>query len=518
MAEAIERGAPKKTRPAIGLRQSSYAFIVSIACLSLAGCENLSRFGLGDNDGLSPEIQGQTIRTAVTPTAPKVRQNPALLRAAEKENLRIIQSYGGIYQKEELEILLARMVSKLVFNSDVPSQGFKITILNSPTVNAFALPGGFLYITRGLLSLASDEAEVAAVLAHEMAHVNANHGQERLKRARNTKLVSQAVKNVFGDASDAEDVLARREIDFAAFSQAQEFAADEIGVKNSGRAGYDPFAASRFLEKMGRYQGYVSNSSVTREDERNFLSSHPTTPNRINKAQLAARQFGAPGIGDQKKSDYLKAINGMTFGDDPKEGFVRDRTFIHPQLRFTFTVPPGYMIENTSSAVLATAENKDAMRFDGVAVPNDMPLEAYLASGWLNGFIPGSVKTFKINGAEAASAEARVDAWSFKISVIRSEFSTYRMIFATQAPSTGFDRAVSTTVASFRTLSEREANAVSPLKVRTRTVRAGDTSLSISREMRGIVAAPLEAFLVLNGKEQGERLKRGEIVKVIVEK
>ncbi|MEM8794536.1 MAG: M48 family metalloprotease [Pseudomonadota bacterium] len=485
--------------------------------LFLASCSHLSVFDLTDN--ARSTINGETIKTAVNPPPPvRTRSSDALFKAAEQENLRIIAAYGGVYKNRSVENQVAKIVSNLVSNSTAPSQGFQITILNSPSVNAFALPGGFLYITRGLLALASDESEVAAVLAHEMAHVTAEHGQQRLQRARNSELVAEAVRGVFGNQETADFVLAKRQLDFAAFSQAQEFEADQIGVATAGRAGYDPFAASRFLKIMARFQDYRSNQPVARGNQgRDFLSSHPTTPVRIEKARLAARTFGAPGVGQTNRFEYLKAIDGMIFGDDPKEGFVRDRSFFHPKLRFTFTVPRGYVIDNTAEAVLATASNEDAVRFDGVAVPDGMSLEDYLASGWLNGLNSASVKTFTINGAEAASATARVAEWHFKITVIRAQDSIYRMIFATKQPSVRFDRAVSATVASFRSLSKSEADALSPLRVRIKRVEPGETVVTLSRSMKGLVANPEEAFRALNGLSRQDRLRTGDYIKVVVD-
>jgi len=184
-------------------------------------------------------------------------------------------------------------------------------------------------------------------------------------------------------------------------------------------------------------------------------------------------------------------------------------------LLFTFSVPSGYVIENTREAVLASASNGDAVRFDGVDLPSGVSLSQYLTSGWLNGLDPNSITNFTVNGSEAASATASVNSWSFKITVIRNATSTYRMIFATQSPSTVFDRAVSSTVSSFRTLSQTEARSLSPLRIRIVKVKRSDSIQSLSRSMRGLVANPPEAFMVLNGLRRGERPKAGSSVKVI---
>lgn len=487
--------------------------------LVLAACSDLGVFRGGPDvsNGPSSTINGNAINTSkAAPPVPQRRTSNALIKASQKENKRIIAAYGGVYTNRQVENQLAQIVSRLVAKSEDPSQRFQITILNSPTVNAFALPGGFLYITRGLIALANDGSEVAAVLAHEMAHVTSQHGQQRLQQARKSEIVAKAVQGVISDTSTIESIRQQRQLAFAAFTQQQELDADQVGVRNSALAGYDPFAASRFLKTMADYQSYRTTATVAKSnDGPNFLSSHPSTPSRIKQAQVAARQFGAPGFGTSDKQAYLQSIDSMIFGDDPAEGFVRDRSFYHPQLLFTFSVPSGYVIENTREAVLATAGNGDAVRFDGVDLPVGVTLSQYLTSGWLNGLDPSSISSFTVNGSEAASATAAVNNWSFKITVIRSAASTYRMIFATQAPSTLFDRAVSSTVSSFRTLTRTEARNLSPLRIRIVKVKRSDSVNSLSGSMRGLVANPPEAFMVLNGLRRGQKLEAGSLVKVI---
>lgn len=489
-----------------------------VICLFIAGCSDFS-FLRGDNDIAAVSrstINGNQIKDGNATPVPRGRTNKALAKATREENAHIIRAYGGVYSNRRVESQLARIVSRLVAKSEVPSQGFQITILNSPSVNAFALPGGLLYITRGLLVLANDASEVAAVLSHEMAHVTSRHGQERLKQARKTQIVSRAVQDVISDQSTIEAIQQQRQLDFAAFTQSQELEADIIGVKNSGLAGYDPFSAARFLEVMANFQNYRTQATIAKRNEGpNFLSSHPSTPRRVERARLAARQFGAPGIGTKDKEAYLNAIDSMIYGDDPSEGFVRDRSFYHPQLRFTFSVPNGYVIENTQEAVLATAGSGDAVRFDGVELPAGVSLATYLQSGWLNGLDVNSIKMMTVNGAPAASAIARVAEWNFKITIIRTKGSIYRMIFATKSPSTTFDRSVSTTVASFKSLSEREARNLSPLRVQIKRVSKGDTVFSLSRSMKGLVANPDEAFRALNGLKRNRQPKPGDLIKVI---
>ena len=256
------------------------AFFALIAGLVLSGCTALTTAG-GDAPGSVLVGAGNGIDE----------------RFGSEEHPRIIAAYGGVYHDAKLEQTMARIVGRVVAASDKPDQSYRITILNAPAVNAFALPGGYLYVTRGLLALANDSSAVAAVLAHEMAHVTADHAIARQNKARTAMIVSRVVTDVLDDDDAGRLALASSQRSLASFSRQQELEADAIGVRTIGRAGYDPFAASRFLTAMGRFAAYRSASSM--QDKRlDFLASHPSTPERIDFAMRAARQFGAPGVGE----------------------------------------------------------------------------------------------------------------------------------------------------------------------------------------------------------------------------
>ena len=206
--------------------------------LIIAGCAEfgLGRNGIDSNKPVLATVNGKAIETKNIPPKPQRRANKTLVNAPRGENTRIIEAFGGVYSNQNLENQIARIVSKLVAKSEVPSQDFQITILNSPAVNAFALPGGLLYVTRGLLTLANDASEVAAVLAHEMAHITSKHGQARLKKARKAELISKAVEGVISDSSTLESIQQRGQLSFAAFTQAQELDADVIDAMQVLRA------------------------------------------------------------------------------------------------------------------------------------------------------------------------------------------------------------------------------------------------------------------------------------------
>ena len=472
------------------------ALAVAFVAVALAGCNTLMQGG--------------------GPTANVFADGgkPAANSVDSREHARIVAAYGGIFHDARVEQTLAPIVSKIVAASDRPDEPYRITILNAPAVNAFALPDGYLYVTRGLLALANDSSEVAAVLAHEMGHVIANHAAKREQKARDALVVSRVVSDVLDNNEGGQLALAASQRTLAAFSQQQELEADAIGVRIIGRAGYDPFAAARFLNSMQAYAGY--RAQLTIQDQRpDFLATHPATPERVAFAIRAARQFGAPGVGVADRDRYLDGIDGMVFGDDPNQGFVRDRTFVHPGLAIGFTVPEGFVIDNTSDAVLATGVDGTALRFDAVGLARDTGLGDYLKSGWVNGLDESSVQSFSVNGLDAASATAEAKGWHFRIAVIRTGGdATYRFIFANEAVTPAFIKAATETVDGFRTLSPSELADFHALHIHIVTVGPGDTEARLVRRMSG-VDRPLELFRVLNDLTAGAKLTPGTKLKIV---
>ena len=472
--------------------------LVLFAAIVLAGCNSLSG------------VTGPTAAVFGDANPPPAGQKPV----DSEEHTRIVAAYGGIYHDPKVEQMLVPIVSRIVAASDEPDLSYRITILNAPAINAFALPGGYLYITRGLLALANDSSEIAAVLAHEMGHITANHAMKRQNKAREALIVSRAVGEVLNDDTSGQLALASSQRTLASFSRQQELEADAIGVRTIGKAGYDPFAAARFLTAMARYSDFRS-SMTLRDKQPDFLATHPSTPERVDFAEKAARQFGAPGVGVMDRDRYLDGIDGMVFGDDPGQGFVRDRTFVHPKLGVGFTVPEGFVIDNTSDAVLATGVDGTALRFDAVGLAAGTDLGDYLKSGWINGLDATSVRSFSVNGLQAASAQAQAKGWFFQIAVVQSGgAATYRFIFANETASDPFKQEAQATVDSFRTYSAAELASFKALHIHVVSAAAGDTEAILARRMRG-VDRPGDLFRSLNDLDPGARIEAGTRVKIV---
>jgi predicted Zn-dependent protease len=446
--------------------------------------------------------------------------SPAVLR----EHQRILAAYGGVYTDPKLQTMIEGTVERLVAASDRPDLRYKVTMLNSQSINAFALPTGQLYVTRGLVALANDESELASVLAHEMGHVVARHAAIREEQAKQAALVGRVVSDVISDPEVGALALAKSKLALASFSRSQEFEADGIGIGIASRAGYDPFGAVRFLTSMEHNSELKPQQSATAIDPRapDFLSSHPATPERISNAVANARQYsGSPtttgSIAGRDKNAYLGDIDGIVFGEDPSEGFVRGRRFLHPRLGFTFTAPDGFNLENTAQAVLGVKHGGgQALRLDVVRVPTEQSLPDYLNSGWIENVDDKSIENTTINGFPAATAGAKGEQWSFRLFAVRFGSDVYRFIFAARQKNTESDRNARETVNSFRRLTLDEIQAARPLRIKVITVQPGDTVESLSHRMAG-VDRPAERFRVLNGLDAHAQVKVRDLVKIVVD-
>ena len=437
--------------------------------------------------------------------------------ATEREHQRILASYGGVYQDPRLQTEIDTLVDRLVKASERPSLKYEVTILNSPAINAFALPNGRLYVTRGLIALANDRSELASVLAHEMGHVIARHAQIREDQARQAAIISHVVNDVLSDPQIGALALAKSKLTLASFSRAQEFEADGIGVGIAARAGFDPYGAARFLHDMQRNADLKLPGGHADPRAIDFLSSHPATPERVTNALANARQYSAPGSGERDHADYLASIDGMPYGDDPSEGFVRGRRFVHPKLGFTFTAPLGFALDNTAQAVVGLKDGgAEAMRLDVVSVPAEQALADFLKSGWIENVDPASVQALTINGFPAATAAATGDAWSFRLYAIRFGSEVYRFIFAAKSKTPDSDRAFREAIETFRRLSLKEASEVQPLRLKIVTAAANDTVDTLARRM-ALSDHAAERFRALNGLGPHDTVKPGRKVKLVVD-
>lgn len=497
-----------KTADSLAWRKTSPALRAALlaTALGLGGCTDLLILG--------PQATQQQVE--LPSATPRVS---GAQTSSTREHQRLVQAFGGEYRAPAAQRILDDLAERLRAVTEKPAEKYRVTILNSPVVNAFALPSGQLYLTRGLLALANDSSEIASVLAHEIAHVTARHAEGRAELESRSVLVSRVRAEVLNNPGAAQLVRDQAQVAIASFSRQQELEADQIGVRTLAGAGFDPHGAHRFLTALGRSGEFKERPTdgSTRSEGLEFTATHPNTPDRIVAALAAARYFFEPGVIASERNRWLQALNGMIYGEDSNEGFVRGRTFLHPKLAITFTAPEGFVLENSAQAVLGmTAGAQDALRLDSALVPQDRKLEDFIVENRIENLPLTDIQSLTINGLAAATGLARGAEWTFRIFAIRLGPSVYRLILASRSFSPATDERFFAAANSFRRLAPDEQARARPLRLAIVTARRGETAEDFSQRMGGL-DRPLERFLLLNGLAPGAELEPGRTYKTVVD-
>jgi len=441
-----------------------------------------------------------------------------------QEHPKLVQEFGGEYNNAELVRYIDSVGQLLARTSELPDQKFTFTVLDSEIVNAFALPGGYVHVSRGLLALANSEAEIAGVMAHEIGHVTARHSAQRYSRTMTTNILSTILGVGLGSVGQQIGQVAGSYY-LAGYSQDQEFQADSLGVRYLRRAGYDVQAMADFLASLraqSQLEAEAAGLPAGTVDESDIMASHPRTLDRVQRAMAEAGN-GAPAKDPMEGRDiYLRKIHGMIYGDSPEQGFVRGQRFVHPALRFAFEVPAGFKLANKTSAVQARGPNGSGILFDmGRASAGSMT--GYISNTWAKGAAIGQPEAISVNGLEAATVQFRSGgngggARDIRLLAIRFDAGQVaRMVFITAPQQTAaLSEALRNTTYSFKKLTAAEAAAVKPQRVAVVRVGAGDNVERLAARM-AFADRKLERFRVLNGLQGNDGLRPGQLVKIVVE-
>ncbi|MCW5698469.1 MAG: M48 family metalloprotease [Rhodospirillales bacterium] len=460
------------------------------------------------------------------------RQFMLMSSAAEQklgaeEHPKLVSQFGGRYEDADLTRYVEHVGASLAAVTEAPDIPFTFSLLDNETVNAFALPGGYVHITRGLLALADNEAELAGVLAHEIGHVVARHTAERYSQSIGAGLLATVV-GAAGSAAGVPigDLAATGAQAFVqSYSRDQELEADELAVRYLRRAGYDPQGMATFLRKLEantRLEATLAGDPAA-ADRFNIMASHPRTADRVQQAIVLAAGGDVTGarIG---REDYLKRIDGILYGENPKQGVQIGREFLHPTLRIAFLVPPGFSITNTPGAVIAKSPRGAMVVFDmehpeRASQVDDMV--TYVDRGIGAKLHFKNLESIAVNGMAAATGAALVrgqrGAVDLRVVAIRErQDRIYRFAFLSSPAVTGsLASDFKDTTYSFRQLSGREAARIKPLRVKVIPVHAGDTAEILAAQMP-FSNYRVERFRTLNGLDRHQPLAPGETVKTIV--
>jgi predicted Zn-dependent protease len=448
-----------------------------------------------------------------------------------KAHPQLLEEFGGAYPGPQ-SAYVSQVGKKIAMQSGLGNaqSDFTVTLLNSPVNNAFAIPGGYVYVTRQLTGLMNDEAELASVLGHEIGHVAARHSTKRQQAAtRNTILgtLGQVLIGAVAGNSGLGQLLQQgigtgSQLLTLKFSRTQEYEADDLGIRYLAKGGYDPTAAATMLASLNaqttleaRIRGQDANAMPE------WASTHPNGPDRVARAQSRAQQTGVKaGKGIRNRDAFLAALDGVIYDDDPKQGVVDGRTFKHPELKIAFTVPQGFAIANGTHAVSITGTSGQA-QFSGGAMPSG-GLPAYIDAVFRSlssSQIPyGDVRSTTVNGMPAAYASARVTSSNRQVDITVFAYNpggSGGYHFVTITPAGGGLGPFSSMVGSFGRLSDAQAAAIKPRRIDVVAVKAGDTINSLAGRM-AYADYKLERFLTLNALASNSALRPGQKVKLVV--
>ncbi len=437
-----------------------------------------------------------------------------------QEHSKIIKQ-NPLYNDPQLQNYVQTVGNRVVKNTERSDVNYQFFLLDSPVVNAFALPGGYIYLTRGLMALSNNEAEMAAVLAHEAGHITGRHSAERYSRGLVTTLGAAILSAAVGSDGVSQVLGLGNDLYIKSYSRGQENQADGLGIRYLSRAGYDPRAMSGFLSNLNAdSQLEAALKGKDHSQSTDYFSTHPATAERISLASQDAGNY--PAQGDVSRDAYLRRIDSMTYGDSAAQGFVRGQTFYHTKIGFTFTAPPGYEIMNQPEQVIAVSPSGAAIVFDMVKNPDRvMPMD-YLEEIWAHDQVGAQAETIEINGMRAATAiyDGAVNGKPMRIRLIVIAWGpagVARFMIATPSSVSGGEiEALKRSTHSFRRLSAEEQRAIRPYRLKVITAGPSDTVGSMASRM-ALPDQKEARFRVLNGLNSNDRIVSGALYKIVTD-
>ena len=471
---------------------------------------------------------------ASAPVAAQAQQarylNPRDVQEAARQHPQLVEEFGGAETGARAAYVesVGRRVAGFSGTANA-GQVYHFTTLNSAVENAFAIPGGYVYITRQLMSIMNDEAELAFVVGHETGHIAANHHQQR-KQAQSRSSILGVLGAILGAAVGGDmfgSMISQSAQQFSkmrllSFSRNQEYQADVLGIRYITAAGYDPNGSSTMLAQLTRSAALEARAQGDRNRSTpEWASTHPLSENRMAQAAQLARQTGKAGRGLRNRDAFLAQVDGMIVDDDPAQGVIDGRSFAHPDLRLQFVVPTGYLMQNGTRAVTIQGSGGQA-QFSGGRYTGSMDDYVHRVVQQLTGgrvqMAMGPVQRTQVNGLPATYVVGRANTSSGAVDVgvfaYRWDNDTaYHFVTLTRAGQ-GLSPFASM-VNSLRRISPAEAAGIRPRIIDVVTVRQGDTVQSLAGRM-AYRDFQVDRFLALNGLALNSRLAPGQQVKLVV--
>lgn len=421
----------------------------------------------------------------------------------------------GLVDNAALQSYVKGVGAKLAAGSERPSLPWSFGVVDDPTPNAFALPGGFIYVTRGLMSLMDSEAELASVLGHEIGHVTARHSVTMLSRQQLAQLGLGLGGVLFPDLQPAAQALgAGMQLLFLRYGRDAERQADELGFQYANAHDYD-------MREMGQVFAALQRASELEQQSAlpGWLASHPAPAERIEAVNARVAKLGAAASGRVGRNEYLQRIDGMTFGINPRNGFFRENVFYHPDLRFQMTLPAGWQHANLAQAVIAVSDAEDAAVRLSLSRDED-PATAARRLGSAQGIAIGTSERRTINGLSAVLTPFEAQAEQGTIAGVAAHIEHDGRVYELLSYAAGpvFNRYRQTmlnVIGSFGPVNDRSILNVQPRRIDIVTLN--QTASLAEFNTRYPSTVPLPTLALVNQLDSpSARLESGALVKRVV--
>jgi predicted Zn-dependent protease len=448
-------------------------------------------------------------------------------RKAAFEHSATVARYGGQYGSQELIVYLNEIGGRLATAANDSRWDFHFTILDEPDAIAFAVAGGYIYLSRTMLGLANSEAEIAAVLAHEMAHVIERHAVRRAEMEND-----QRRDGTFPDA-----------VAFQLLAQQQEIDADILGVQIAAAAGYDPMAQAQFLQTIGEFSQLTNQVGLIERRPSN-PETHPSISIRIaaaseaaTEAEISVQPWGpeaqnlgydatpvaVPVNGMVRRDTFLAAIDNIIYGPRPTEGLAVGTTFVDARSKFTFELPPGFSFTSTGRALLAKGPEGASLRFDLQYRwwRSESDMADYMKYGAGRGLRFETIEQTEIGGMQAAVGTMQIRAavpshiYFVAVRFTRRVIFRFQFTIPDSFSQTMVER-IKASPESLRLLTDREAQTWRPVRLEVVTVTADTTMEALAARMR-LVDQPVDWLMALNGLLPGTTLRPGQKIKILAQ-
>ncbi|MFL6196491.1 MAG: M48 family metalloprotease [Thermoanaerobaculia bacterium] len=426
----------------------------------------------------------------------------------------------GLYEDPAVQAYVSGLGKRMAASSERPGLPWSFKVLDDPAINAFALPGGYVYVTRGILTHLGSEAELATVIGHEMGHVTARHGVNQISKQM-MAMAGLGIAALFADSDTAEAVAGAAAVGlsllFLSNSRNDESQADQLGLRYAQRSGYDLRESPELFRLLDRAEKVEGAGRLP-----HWLSTHPDPGSRrhrleekIAEMQKAGTSFDGTLV---NRDPYLAKLDGMVFGENPREGFFRERTFLHPEMQLQFEFPDGWETSNEKASVSAMSPGEDAflqISLSGKASMEEAADEFFQEDG----VTEGKSWERRVHGLPASwhRLEATTDDGELRgtVAFVSHLGKVFQILAVAEKDKwQGYQADLEGTMASFAKLTDPKALSVQPRHMNLIRLKKGMTIEELASAYPSTV--PLETVALINHVEAGGRLEAGRLFKQVV--